>query len=122
MGVCEQDTVQITCVKDCFVLQGGVMEALLYPHGGKLKLTNSQLQRHKEETSEVLASIDGHVLFQASESHTVWLSALGSKESITQTKPNTQRHLRTRASPHTHTATNTVARPAEAGLDVHMRE
>lgn len=101
------------------------MEAFLYSHTGKLMLTNSQLQQHEEVTSEMLASIDGPVLFQASVSHTAWLTALGSMEFITQTKPNiapdkhtnTYGHPRTCTSPHTQTQTvkNTVARPAEAG-------
>lgn len=55
-----------------------VMEAFLYSNNGKLMLTNSQLQQRDEVTSEMLASIDGPVLFQASVSHAVWLTALGS--------------------------------------------
>lgn len=88
-------------------------------------LTNSQLQQHEEVTSEMLASIDGRVLFRASESHTAWHTALGSKGFITQTKPNTAPDKHTSAhghpqrgtAPHTHTqkVTNTVARPVEAG-------
>lgn len=102
-----------------------VMEAFLYAHNGKLMLTNSQLQQRGDVTSEMLPSIDGPVLLQASVSHTAWLTALGSMEFITQTKPNiapdkhtnTHGHPRTRTSPHTQTqtVTNTVAGPAEAG-------
>lgn len=69
----------------------GVREAYLDSHKGKQMLTNSQLQQHEEGWHlKKLASIDGPVLFQASVSHTAWLSALGSMEFIIQTKPSTQ--------------------------------
>lgn len=67
----------------------------------------------------MLASIDGHVLFQASESHTAWHTALGSKGFIAQTKPNTapDKHTSAHGHPQTGTAphTNTAARPVEDG-------
>ena len=109
-------TAEIPCrsyvLSDFAALQReGVMKTFLYSHNGKQMLTNSQLQQHEVVTSEMLAAIDGSVSFQASESHTAWLTALGSMEFVSQTKPSTtpdkHKHPRTptimHKSLHTHT-------------------